>query len=181
VIVDTDKNGTIDARGVPTCTAGKLEARTTAAAESACRPAIVGTGTTDVEVEFPEQRPIPIHSKLLAFNGGVKGGTTTIFIHAFLTSPVTAAIVTTVKIKKEHKGPYGIRSIASVPKIANGVGSVTAFSLTFQKRLFAYKGRKHGYLLAKCANGSFKAQAEAVSLNGEKLGGRIVRACTPKG
>src|SRR5215204_4373669 len=47
VIVDTDRNGTIDARGVPTCKAGQLEATTTATAEKACRAAIVGLGTTD--------------------------------------------------------------------------------------------------------------------------------------
>jgi hypothetical protein len=181
VIVDTDKNGTIDARGVPTCNAGQLEATTTATAEKTCKPAIVGTGTTDIEVEFPEQAPIQIKSKLLAFNGGTKGGTTTIYIHAYLTSPVTAAVVTTVKISKEHKGRYGTRSIASVPKIAGGSGSVTAFSLTFQKKLFTYKGKQHGYLLAKCADGHFDAEAEAVFTDGTKLGGKIVRACTPKG
>jgi hypothetical protein len=181
VIVDTDKNGTIDARGVPTCKAGQLEATTTQIAEKACKAAIVGLGTTDIEVEFAEQAPIPIKSKLIAFNGGTKGGTTTIYIHAFLTSPVTAAVVTTVKISKEHKGRYGTRSIASVPKIAGGSGSVTAFSLTFAKKLFAYKGKKHGYLLAKCSDGHFDAQAEAVFTDGTKLGGKIVRACTPKG
>jgi hypothetical protein len=180
--VDTDKNGTVDARGVPACTQGKLEAQTTENAEKICKPAIIGTGTTDVVVALPEQKPIPIHSKLVAFNGGIKGKTTTIFVHAFLTSPITAAIVTTVKITKEHKGPFGTHSIASVPKIANGAGSVTAFSLTFQKRLFPYKGKKHGYLLAKCANGHFVAQAEMKFANGDKLGpAKIVRACTPKG
>ena len=99
----------------------------------------------------PNRAPIPITAKLLAFNGGTKGGTTTIYIHAYLTNPITAALVTTVKISKEHKGPYGIHSIASVPKIAGGAGSVTAFSLTFPKKLFTYKGKKHGYLLAKCS------------------------------
>jgi hypothetical protein len=86
-----------------------------------------------------------------------------------------------VKITKEKNGRYGIRSIASVPRIANGQGSVTAFTLVFQKRLFAYKGKKHGYLLAKCADGHFDAQAEAVFIGGDRLGGKIVRACTPKG
>ena len=182
VVVDTDKNGTIDVRGVPTCQQGQLEARTTADAEKACRPAILGTGSTDVEVLFPESSPVQLHSKLLAFNGGTKGGTTTIYIHAYLTSPVTAALVTTVKISKEHKGPYGIRSVATVPKIAGYAGSVKAFSLTFQKKLFAYKGKKHGYLLAKCANGKFLAQAEAKFHDGTKIGpAKIVRACTPKG
>jgi len=181
-VVDTDKAGTVDVRGVPTCKQGQLEAQTTAAAKKACPTAIVGTGTTDVEVLFPESNPIPIHSQLTAFNGGTKGGKTTIYIHAFLTSPISAAIVTTVKIAKERKGPYGIHSVASVPKIANGAGSVTAFSLTFPKRLFSYKGKKHGYLLAKCDDGSFVAQAEVKFSNGEKVGpAKITRACTPKG
>jgi hypothetical protein len=181
-VVDTDKNGTVDALGVPVCKQGQIEATTSAQAEKACKAAIVGLGTTDVEVLFPESNPIAIKSKLLAFNGGTKGGTTTIYIHAYLTSPVTTAIVTTVKITKEHKGPYGTRSIATVPKIAGGAGSVTAFSLTFAKKLFAYKGRMHGYLLAKCPTGKFVAQAEAKFAGGTKIGpAQIVRACTPKG
>jgi hypothetical protein len=181
VVVLTDKNGTNDTRGVPTCTAAKLEAQTTANAEKVCKAAIVGSGTTMVEVEFPEQKPITIQSKLLAFNGGSKGNTTTIFVHAFLTSPVTAAVVTTVKIQKVHMGPYGIKAIAYVPKIAGGAGSPTFFSLTFPKRLYTYKGKKHGYLMAKCATGHFLANGEAIFANGEKLGGKVVRACTPKG
>jgi len=182
VVVDTDKNGTIDVRGVPPCKQGQLEARTTAAAEKICGPSILGTGTTDVEVLFQESQPVELHSKLLALSGGTKGGVTTIYIHAFLSTPVTAALVTTVKIKKENKGPYGLRSVATIPKIAGYSGSVTAFNLTFQKKLFSYKGKKHGYLLAKCANGRFLAQAEAKFHDGTTMGpAKITRACTPKG
>jgi hypothetical protein len=182
VVVDTDKNGTIDVLGVPTCKQGQLEARTTADVEKICKPAILGTGTTDVELLFAESKPVMLHSKLLAINGGTTGGVTTIYIHAFLTSPVTAAVVTTVKISKEHKGPYGIRSIATIPKIANYAGSVRAFNLTFQKKEFAYRGKKHGYLLAKCPSGKFVAQAEATFHDGTKVGpAKITRACTPKG
>lgn len=181
-IVDTDKNGTIDVRGVPKCKQSQLEAQTSAQAEQVCKSALLGDGTTDVELQFPESNPVMLHSKLLAFNGGESGGTTTIYIHAFLTAPVTAALVTTVKIKKEHKGPYGTRSVATVPKIANYAGSVTAFSLNFKKKLFSYKGKKHGYLLAKCADGKFVAQAEAKFHDGTKIGpAQVVRACMPKG
>ncbi len=183
VVIDTDKNGTIDASGVPTCKQGQLEAQTTDNARKICKSAIVGTGTTDVEVEFPEQKPIPIHSQLTAFNGPGGGkGSATILVHAFLTSPISAAIVTTVKVKPHKSGRYGTRSVALVPKIANGAGSVTAFSLTFPQKLFAFKGSKHGYLMAKCADGHFAAQAEALFLDGSKIGpGGIQRACTPKG
>jgi hypothetical protein len=180
-VVDTDKNGTIDTRGVPTCKQSQIEATTSTQAEKTCKAAVVGLGTTDVEVLFPEQAPIPIKSKLLAFNGGTQGGTTTIYIHAYLTSPIAAAIVTTVKISKESKGRYGTRSIATIPKIAGGSGSVTAFSLTFAKKLFPYKGQKHGYLLAKCSDGHFAAEAELKFAGGTHAKGKIVRACTPKG
>jgi hypothetical protein len=181
-VVDTDKNGTIDVRGVPKCKQTQLEARTTAVAEKVCGPSILGTGTTDVQLQEPESKPVALHSKLLVLNGGTSGGVTTIYIHAFLSTPVTAAVVTTVKISKEHKGPYGIHSIATIPKIAGYAGSVTAFNLTFKKKLFAYKGQKHGYLLAKCPSGKFVAQAEAKFHDGTQVGpAKITRACTPKG
>jgi hypothetical protein len=125
---------------------------------------------------------VPIHSKLLAFNGAGGGkGKATIYIHAYLSSPVSAALVTTVKVSKKVSGPYGTRSLATIPKIAGGDGSVTAFSLTFNKKMFGTGKQKHGFLLAKCANGKFLAQAEAIFVSGEKLGGKIVRSCTPKG
>ena len=87
-----------------------------------------------------------------------------------------------MKISKEHKGRYGTRSVATIPKIAGYAGSVTDFSLTFKKKMFSYKGKKHGYLLAKCPDGHFDAQAEAVFNDGIQIGpAKIVRACTPKG
>src|SRR4029077_7491058 len=36
-VVDTDRNGTIDATGVPTCKPGQIEATTTAQAEDVCK------------------------------------------------------------------------------------------------------------------------------------------------
>ena len=127
LVIDTDKNGTIDVQGVPTCRQGQLEARTTKDVEGVCGPAILGSGTTDIELLFAESKPVTLHSKLLALNGGTKGGTTTIFVHAYLSSPVTAAVVTTVKITKEHKGRYGTHSVALIPKIANYAGSLRDF------------------------------------------------------
>ena len=183
IVVDTDKAGTIDARGVPVCKTGQLEATTTDTARSDLqegdrrhrhhrrRGAVPRTGADPDplpadRLQRPRRRqgqgddPRPRLPEQPDLGGGRDHGQG----HA-----------------KEHKGPYGTRSIATVPKIANYAGSVTAFNLTFSKQLFAYKGKKHGYLLAKCDDGSFVAQAEAIFVNGEKLGGKIVRACTPKG
>jgi hypothetical protein len=169
--LDGDKNVAIDVKGLPTCTAAKLQSQTTAGARKACGPSIVGSGTTEVEVEFEEQPPIDVKSELLAFNGGFKGGVTTLFIHAYLTAPVTAAIVTTVKIKKVKKGRYGTESIADVPKIAGGAGSVTYFKLKFDK----------GILFAKCPDGRLQAHGTAVFADGTKASATVIRPCTPKG
>lgn len=179
-VVETDKNGSVNAKGLPTCTAAKLNSQDTAAAKKACPNAIVGEGKTDVEIEFAEQPPIVAHSKLLAFNGGVKGGTTTIFIHAFLTVPVPAAVVTTVKVSKVHNGRYGLKSVATIPVIAGGAGSPISFSLKLH-RDFTYKGKKQSYFLAKCPDGHLNAKGTGVFSDGTRLAGGVVLPCTPKG
>ncbi len=179
-IVETDKNGSINAKGLPVCTSGKLQAQDTSHAEDACPDAIVGEGKTDIEVEFPESKPFIAKSKLIAFNGGVRGGTTTIFIHAYLSSPVSAAVVTTVKVSKIKNGRFGTKSVASIPVIAGGSGSVQAFNLKFFRK-FTYKGKQQSYLLAKCPDGHLNAHATAVFRDGTQLVGDFVRSCTPKG
>ncbi len=170
VQVESDKNGTIDVKGVPACKSGQLQSRDTKAAEKVCKSAIIGTGTTSVEIQFPEQNPIPVNSKLLVFNGGTSGGKTTLFIHAYITVPTPAAIVTTVKIKKIHKGRYGLLSVASVPKIAGGSGSVKSFSLTI--------GNKKKVLFAKCPDGKLQAHATSKFADGTTVSAGIVRTCT---
>lgn len=178
--LQTDKNGAVHVKGYPTCKSGQLQSQDTSHAEAICRTAILGFGTTDVEIAFPEQKPIPVHSKLILFNGGEKGGVITFFIHAYITVPTPAAIVTTVKIKHIHKGRFGTESIASVPKIAGGSGSVTAFSLTVNKK-FTYKGRKVSVLTLKCPDGKIQAHGTAVFSDGTKASAEVIRTCTPKG
>jgi len=171
VVLETDKNGAINTKGIPVCTSGKLQARDTKAAEKVCGKSIIGTGNTTVEVQFPEQRPVLVNSKLLVINGGTSGGKTTLFIHAYFSAPVTGAIVTTVKIQKVHNGRYGLKSVASIPKIANGAGSVKSFNLTINKK---------GVLTAKCPDGKLQAKATGVFADGTKATGSIVRTCKGK-
>jgi hypothetical protein len=177
VLVETDKNGAVTTVGYPKCTSGKLQSQDTKHAEAICKSAIIGKGTTNVEIKFPEQPPIPVSSKLIVFNGGTAGGTTTFFIHAYITVPTPAAFVTTVKIKKTHNGRYGLKSVASIPKIAGGSGSVTSFSLTINKK-YTYKGKKMSVLTAKCPDGKLQAHATSVFTDGTKASATIIRTCT---
>ncbi len=180
VIVETDKNGAINVKGYPTCKSSQLQSQDSKHAKAICGSAILGEGTTDVEIAFPEQKPIPVHSPLILFNGGEKGGVITLFVHAYITVPTPAAIVTTVKVTKIHKGRYGTLSVASVPKIAGGSGSVTAFNLTVNKK-FTYKGKKVSVLTAKCPDGKLQAHGTAVFADGTRASAEIIRTCTPKG
>lgn len=176
VVFEADKNGSIDLKGLPTCTSGKLQAQDTAAAEAICKKAIIGSGITNVDVEFPEQKAFIAKSKLIAFNGGVSGGKTTVYIHAYLSSPISAAVVTTLKISKVHNGRFGTKTIATIPKIAGGYGSVKEFALTFAR---GYKNTP--YLFANCPDGHLNAKATSIFADGTRLTGSFVRSCTPKG
>jgi hypothetical protein len=179
-IVETDKNGAVNVTGLAVCKSGQLQSRDTKAARAACPKAIIGSGKTTVEVQFPEQKPILVNSALTVFNGGKKGSTTTFYIHAFFTAPITGAIVTTVKIKKIHNGRYGLKSVATIPKIANGSGSVKSFDLKIGKT-YTYKGKKMSVLSAKCSDGKLQAHATSVFADGTKASAGLIRTCTSKG
>lgn len=180
VLLETDKNGAVNVTGYPKCTSGKLQSQTTKAAEAICRKAIIGKGRTKVQIEFPDSKPVPVDSKLVVFNGGTRGGKTTLFIHAYITVPVPAAIVTTVTIKKIKKGRYGLLSVAKIPRIASGSGSVTSFNLTVNKK-FSFKGKQVSVLTAKCPDGKLQARAEAIFDDGTRAKTEFVRPCTGKG
>ena len=180
VVLETPKSGTIQTKGYPTCTSGKLQATDTKAAEKACGKAIIGKGQTKIEIAFAEQNPISVNSKLLVINGGEKGGTTTLFIHAYITVPTPAAVVTTVKIKKHPNGPFGLKSVATIPKIAGGAGSVTSFNLKIDKK-YHYKGKKVSVLNLGCPTPKLPVHIESIFSDGTKLEAELIRTCTAKG
>ncbi len=179
VIIQTDKNGTVNVTGFPKCRKGQLQSQDSDHALAICKKSLIGQGQTSVAIAFPESKDIIAHSKLLVFNGGVKGGVTTFYVHAYLTLPVPAAIVTTVKIKRIHKGRYGLESVASVPRIA-GEGAVTSFNLKIGKK-YTYKGKKMSILSAKCPDGRLQAHATAKFRDGTSASTEFLRTCTGKG
>lgn len=133
-------------------------------------------GHTTVRVAFPESTPFSAEGQVTAFNGGVVGGVTTLFIHAFVAVPSPTAGVTTVKIKRVDNGPYGLRSIATIPAIAGGNGSLTKFDLTIH-RLFNYRGRQQSYLEGECHNDKQLAKVLDIFADGTQISGSLVRPC----
>ncbi len=179
IVIEGDRNVTFSTEGFPVCKGSQLQATSTKAAEAACGDAIIGSGSTTVSIAFPEQPPIPANSPLLLFNGGEKGGVTTLYAHAYLTQPIVTAVVTTVKVERISNGRYGIKSTAAVPVIAGGSGSPTGFSLLINKK-YTYKGKKLSVLTAKCPDGKLLGNAEATFDDGTKAKTNVISTCTPK-
>ncbi len=175
-----DKNGTINAKGMPVCKRGKIEARDTQAAKAACKSAIVGEGFAEAEVEFAESKPFKARGPLIVFNGGVKGGKTQLYVHVYANVPAPTAFITPVTVTKIHSGKYGNKVVSKIPSIAGGAGSTIKFEIKNHK-IFTYKGKKQSYLLAKCATGKFFARGAGKFSDGSSLKGAITTPCTPKG
>jgi hypothetical protein len=178
--IDFDKSIRVNARGIPTCRKGQLEARTTADAKRACPDAIVGSGEGEVEVEFAESTPFSASGPIVLFNGGVHGGSTLLFVHTYVAVPVPTAVIATVKISRIHRSHYGIHTVSQIPPIASGAGSVTSFKLTINRR-FTYRGKKESYLTASCPNGRYYTEGKILFSGGATLQGVHVLPCTPVG
>jgi hypothetical protein len=180
VIADFDKTIQINAKGLPACEKGQLEARTTTAAKKACPDAIVGSGEGEVEVAFPEQKPFAAKGPIILFNGGVHGGTTLLFIHTYVDVPAPTAVIATVKITHIHRGHFGLHTVSKIPAIAGGAGSVTKFKLTIN-RTFTYKGKKESYLTARCPTGLYYTEGKVQFTDGTTLKITHILPCTPMG
>lgn len=178
--IEIDRTIGVDAVGLPVCRERQLQARPTVAARRTCGEAIVGQGKAEVEVAFPEQAPFRSTGPITLFNGGVEGGTTTVFLHAYVDVPAPTAIVVKATITRIHRGRFGLRIAAQIPKIAGGAGSATMFDLEVGRR-FTYKGERKSFLVAGCPTGSWLTKGKAVFSDGTRLSILHPFTCTPQG
>lgn len=180
VSFDVDKTIGIDAVGLPVCRRVQIEATSTDVARKACGSAIVGSGQAEVEVEFPDQTPFSATGPVIAFNGGVRGPTTSILLHAYVAVPAPTAIVVRATVTRIHEGRFGLRIEAAIPKIAGGSGSVTRFELKVG-RSYTYKGRRKSLLLASCPTGDWATKGHVAFADGTRFGLTHHFPCTPGG
>jgi hypothetical protein len=176
--LEVDRTIGIDARGLPTCRSGQIQATSNSSAKRACPDAIIGSGSATVEVAFPEQEPFSSTGPVVLFNGGVRGRTTRVLLHAYVDIPAPTAIVVPVQVVRIDEGQFGLEILATIPRIAGGVGSVTAFQLTVGRR-FSVAGEHHSLLTAGCPSGHYRTDGEAEFADGTVLAVNHVFPCTP--
>jgi hypothetical protein len=175
-----DKHGSVQTIGLPICTAARLQSTTVPQARKLCPGAIVGKGRGHAIVKFPEQAPIPVSSPITIFNGPRKDGDPTVLAHAYTTVPVPTTFVVPVRIETIHNGRYGYRVKATIPKIAGGSGIPISGSLRVGRR-WTYKGRRHSYVNARCADGRLQARGQFEFKDGTFMQGTFLKTCQVRG
>jgi hypothetical protein len=175
-----DKHGSVDTTGLPKCSAGKLKATTVPQARQLCPGAIVGTGFGHAVVKFPEQGPIEADSPITLFNGPKINGDPSVYAHAHLTVPAPTTFIVPIRIESISNGRYGYRVTAKIPKIAGGYGIPLSGSITVGRK-WTFKGKKHSYINARCADGRLQALGNFSFKDGTKMQGTFVRPCQVRG
>lgn len=175
-----DKHGSVDTTGLPKCSSGKLQSTTVPQARKLCPGAIVGTGRGSATVVFPEQPPIPVSSPITIFNGPEINGDPSVYAHAYTTVPAPTTFIVPVRIETIRNGRYGYRVKARIPKIAGGAGIPISGSIRINRK-WTFKGEKHSYVNARCADGRLQAEGEFSFKDGTRMQGTFLTACDVRG
>lgn len=176
LVLEFDKHGAVETRGLPVCTEAKLIATTTSAARRNCGGSIVGKGFGTALVELPEQRGIKASSPLTLFNGPRVHGNPSVLGHAHLDYPAPTTYVVLIEIQKINNGRYGFKTVADFPKIANDYGSPLSGRLTIGRE-WMHKGKRLSYANAHCADGRLQAKAEFSFKDGSFVQGTVFKPC----
>lgn len=146
--IAVNRYGKLSTRGLPVCSAQRLQSTSSETALAACRRALVGKGRFGANVEFPDLR-FPVQGRMLAFNTR-RAGRPAIALHIYGTNPVEATVVLIFRIERPERGRYGTVLSTRIPRIAADLGYVTDLSLSFERR-YRHRGEARSFLSARCA------------------------------
>lgn len=161
-----DKNGTLNARGWPTCSAAKLAGTTPSQARRRCAAALVGTGKAKVLVTMPGKAPFTITSPLSFFNGPPAGGRAMLIAHGYETVPSPQTLLVPIPIERLSGGRYGYRVKVNLPEFAGGYGA----PLLAEAKIGATRkrgGKTIGYIAAHCSGGRLQVYGTARFTDGD--------------
>jgi hypothetical protein len=185
ISIALNRGGRLDARGLPVCHRHDIEPSSTEEALARCRPALVGGGSYDADVAFPEQSAFPSHGRILAFNA-VVAGQRAILAQVYGARPVPITRIIVFRIR-ESAGTYGTVLTGTLPPSLNRYGYLNSISLSLHRN-FTYRGQRRSYLSATCdapagfPGASFPfAHASMTFADGRTLSSTLTRSCKVRG
>jgi hypothetical protein len=176
-VVDFDRDGKLDADGLPTCAPEKVAAASTEEARDICRGAIVGTGKVEALV-YLDSGVVPTSAPLTIFNGPPSNGNPTVVLHARTTTPATQTYAILVPIER-HRGYFRYRATLDLPPIAGGLGVLTRIKVNVGRR-FKVDGQPRSYVSAHCSDGILQTQARLDFGGNAIVEGAVEKFCRVK-
>ncbi len=146
--IEFNRGGRLEDRGLPVCPLQQIKIASSARALSACRSALVGSGSFEANIVLRGQEPYPTTGRLLVFNGR-KGGKEVLFGHIYSSEPFATSFVITFKIAHRAKGTFGTVFTASLPEALGDWGYVTAIEMKLSRR-YSAGGERRSFLSAGC-------------------------------
>jgi hypothetical protein len=181
ISIAINRGGHLDTHGLPVCHKSEIEPTTSQQAMAACGSALVGKGSYDADVAFPEQTSFASKGRILAFNSKVNGHRA-ILAHVYGDKPVPITLNIVFGIR-QRSGTFGTVLTGTVPESVVDWGYLNRISLNLHRE-FVYKGRTRNYLSANCpAPPGFPgavfpfAQAEMTFEDGRTLASTVTRSC----
>lgn len=163
--LEFDRHFILDVKDVPVCGGGAINVRRNVL--EGCEDAVVGRGTVEAEVAFPEQPLTSVSGALTVYNRGRKPGGADLLGWAYFSAPITGAVVVPVKVRRIDGGRYGWRARLEIPKLAGGSGSITGYSVRFLDRI----------LSATCGDGRLQIGGVSTFVDGTLLASSVIRSC----
>jgi hypothetical protein len=176
LIFGFDKNGSVDTKGLPVCTAAELAGTTSAQARKRCPGAIVGEGVGTAEIRLPGLAPREVSMPLTFFNAPPAAGNPTLIGHAFETVPAPKTLLVPITIERIHQGRYGYRVTVELPEIAGGYGAATLAKATIGKT-WKRGGKTVGYTNAHCSGGRLQVHGSLSFKSGDFFPGTLTSPC----
>lgn len=163
IVLDFDRDGRLDAGGLPTCAPERIASASVEEARRLCKGAIVGSGKLEALIGLASG-PVPTASAITLFNGPRQGGHPTVIVHAQTRVPATQTFAIVVPIEK-RPGEFRYRATVDIPPIAGGLGAITAIKVKVGRR-YTVGGKKRSYVAAHCSDHILRSQAAFTFANG---------------
>lgn len=175
-IIEFDRDGRLQTRGLPVCASAKIADVATPLARHRCESAIVGTGSIGMVLFLEGGGTVPAHAPLTLFNGPRVGGNFTVLAHTHVASPVNQTFVVPVTIEA-RRGEYRYRASFDVPSLAGG-GVLTHVDAKVGRR-YMFHGAERSYASARCSDGIFRTHGHFLFEGGVIIDGAIEKPCVP--
>ena len=141
-----------------------------------CGSSMVGSGTIGVDVSFEEVGGFQIRRPLTVYKVRVDERPPGLIAFLEFSNPIPGEMVVPIDIAHPNHGPYGTRASMTIPKIANGAGSVTSFSFHIGKGV-GYRHTRRSLVTARCSDGGLRFAALASFYDGSEALARSSSRC----